>query len=426
MNDRRSGSGSPYRSHAASSRATYSSVIRRGSCGGSVDDRRGQVGPEVEQLVLDPPQQLGEIGGQLTGGQGDADQGVGLVHVPVRRDPRIGLGRLRHVGQPGPPAVAGLGVDAGEVDHVPHGIEPEPTGASGSGSAGAGWQGWFVTAPSPWTRHRPRSVIAPVLIVTVVCPRRGLRTGAGGVLDRSIARRLVGAARPDLTQLLGQLLDRCIPLPSTIDPAPEDSEAPGSTDCEYVPTGTSARPVNPPPTTNVPNSGEVTATIQLNGGTVKVVLDRNAAPCTVNSFISLAQQKFYDKTTMPPAGRLRHLHPAVRRPDRLRYRRSGLHVRRRARRHRDLHGRGGGDGQRRPEHQRLPVLPRLRRLGASPRATPSSARWTASRRVIGTMAYEGQDGKNPAGGGRPNNPSEITASRLPDCSGAELVEAAER
>ncbi len=36
----------------------------------------------------------------------------------------------------------------------------------------------------------------------------------------------------------------------------------------------------------------------------------------------------------------------------------------------------------------------------------------ASRRVVARMALEGQDGRNPAGGGRPNNPSEIISVTL--------------
>jgi peptidyl-prolyl cis-trans isomerase B (cyclophilin B) len=199
------------------------------------------------------------------------------------------------------------------------------------------------------------------------------------------------------------------PTPSSIDPAPEDSEAPGATDCEYVPTGTPAKPVEPPPTSAVPNSGEVTATFQMTGGTVKVVMDRNAAPCTVNSFVSLVRQKFYDKT---------RCHRLVD---------SGIFILQCG----DPTGTGtGGPGYSYADEldgtETYPGGVVAMANGGpntngsqfffvyddsqlDPNYTVFGKMDDASRRVIGTMAYEGQDGKNPAGGGRPNNPSEIVS-----------------
>ncbi len=197
------------------------------------------------------------------------------------------------------------------------------------------------------------------------------------------------------------------PTASTIEPAPEDSEAPGTTDCEYVSTGTPAKPVTPPPATGVPNSGEVTATIRMTGGTVKVTIDRNAAPCTVNSFISLAKQKFYDKTKC---------HRLVD---------SAIFILQCG----DPTGSGtGGPGYSFPDEldgtEKYPAGVVAMANGGpntngsqffyvyddsqlDPKYTVFGTMDDASRRVIGTMAYEGQDGKNANGGGRPNNPSEI-------------------
>jgi len=69
-----------------------------------------------------------------------------------------------------------------------------------------------------------------------------------------------------------------------------------ATTCEYPADGQPARPVDPPPTTDVPNAGEASATLHLTAGDVMLTLDREAAPCTVNSFTSLVQQGFYDDT----------------------------------------------------------------------------------------------------------------------------------
>ena len=54
--------------------------------------------------------------------------------------------------------------------------------------------------------------------------------------------------------------------------------------------------MNPPPTTHVPDSGKVTYALTLSSGVVKITMDRRKAPCTVNSFVSLASQGYFDKT----------------------------------------------------------------------------------------------------------------------------------
>ncbi|GGL55326.1 hypothetical protein GCM10011575_12180 [Microlunatus endophyticus] len=46
-------------------------------------------------------------------------------------------------------------------------------------------------------------------------------------------------------------------------------------------------------------SGTATAVITMSTGKITITLDRTDAPCTVNSFISLAEQKFYDNTECP-------------------------------------------------------------------------------------------------------------------------------
>jgi cyclophilin family peptidyl-prolyl cis-trans isomerase len=77
------------------------------------------------------------------------------------------------------------------------------------------------------------------------------------------------------------------------------STAASAAECEYTRTGTASRPVKLPPTTGVPMTGTATAVITTSAGKITVTLDRDNAPCTVNSFISLARQGFYDKTPCP-------------------------------------------------------------------------------------------------------------------------------
>jgi peptidyl-prolyl cis-trans isomerase B (cyclophilin B) len=58
-----------------------------------------------------------------------------------------------------------------------------------------------------------------------------------------------------------------------------------------------AKPVKPPRAGRVPTTpATVGATIVTDGGVIAVQLDNGKAPCTVNNFVSLAQQGFYDDT----------------------------------------------------------------------------------------------------------------------------------
>lgn len=64
--------------------------------------------------------------------------------------------------------------------------------------------------------------------------------------------------------------------------------------CSYLPDGTGAGATTPP--SNATVSGTIQATIHTTEGDVPIALNADHAPCTVNSFVSLAQQKFFDDT----------------------------------------------------------------------------------------------------------------------------------
>lgn len=78
--------------------------------------------------------------------------------------------------------------------------------------------------------------------------------------------------------------------------APASGQAEGTVACDFRPGGTPARPVDPPSGVDVPATGTATVTLSLGGQPITIELDRAAAPCTVASFTSLAQQGFYDGT----------------------------------------------------------------------------------------------------------------------------------
>lgn len=68
--------------------------------------------------------------------------------------------------------------------------------------------------------------------------------------------------------------------------------------CQYPPTGEpAAKPARPPRTGTVPTDpATVSAGIRTNRGSIGLRLANGHAPCTVNSFASLAQQGFFDNT----------------------------------------------------------------------------------------------------------------------------------
>ncbi|MGJ3509131.1 peptidylprolyl isomerase [Enemella sp. A6] len=204
-------------------------------------------------------------------------------------------------------------------------------------------------------------------------------------------------------------------------PAPEASEPAGETepsteqtgqagetvDCEYPPDGEPAKPVDAPETTGVPASGEATFTIETNEGNVVITMDRAKAPCTVNSFESLATQGYFDGTTC---------HRLVD---------SGIFVLQCG----DPTGTGtGGPGYSfADETDPSDTFPAgtVAMANAGPNTNGSQfflvyedTELPPNYTVFGTMdqdsigvvnriAAEGQDGTSPGGGGKPNNPAEI-------------------
>jgi peptidyl-prolyl cis-trans isomerase B (cyclophilin B) len=67
--------------------------------------------------------------------------------------------------------------------------------------------------------------------------------------------------------------------------------------CQYPPEGQASKKVNPPRTGKVPTDpGQISASMSTNQGNLGLMLDNAKAPCTVNSFASLAQQGFFNDT----------------------------------------------------------------------------------------------------------------------------------
>jgi peptidyl-prolyl cis-trans isomerase B (cyclophilin B) len=83
----------------------------------------------------------------------------------------------------------------------------------------------------------------------------------------------------------------------------KESSASGQTvTCDYPEDGQEAAREVEAPATDAPAQGTVEAVITTGQGDIGLTLDREKAPCTVQSFVSLAEQGFYDDTICPRLG----------------------------------------------------------------------------------------------------------------------------
>jgi peptidyl-prolyl cis-trans isomerase B (cyclophilin B) len=90
------------------------------------------------------------------------------------------------------------------------------------------------------------------------------------------------------------------------DPSSETSSEPAASGetatCEYPEDGQEPAREVEAPDTEATAEGTVTATMTTNFGDIGLTLDAATAPCTVNSFVSLAEQGSYDDTPCPRIG----------------------------------------------------------------------------------------------------------------------------
>jgi peptidyl-prolyl cis-trans isomerase B (cyclophilin B) len=249
---------------------------------------------------------------------------------------------------------------------------------------------------------------------------------AGGDRARASSSKR-SAGRPAATMIIGAavLISGCGQIPTPV-PAPDapassvvSSPVPSVSGrggevgdvCEYSASGDAARPVTPPLTTGIPTSGTISYVLAMTNGKVTITLDRTKAPCTVNSFVSLADQGYFDDTK---CHRLAD---------------SGIFVLQCG----DPTGTGNGGpgyefanetdgtesytegvvamangGPGTNGSQFFLVWADSTSLDETPNFTIFGSMNKESRDVVASMAGEGQDGSNTDGTGRPNNPCEIT------------------
>jgi serine/threonine protein kinase len=152
-------------------------------------------------------------------------------------------------------------------------------------------------APPPAQRSNKRLVLGivggsvlalagvAILIIALVTPSHHAANGANSAESRAPVH--TRAPRP------GRGPGAPVPPLPAFDP-PVDLGA----NCQYPATPDQpTKPVNPPRSGKVPTDPPVIrATISTNVGDIPIELDNAKAPCTVNSFLSLAQQQFFNNT----------------------------------------------------------------------------------------------------------------------------------
>jgi peptidyl-prolyl cis-trans isomerase B (cyclophilin B) len=69
-----------------------------------------------------------------------------------------------------------------------------------------------------------------------------------------------------------------------------------TTSCSYQQGGQEAAKDVDPPSESAPAEGTVDVTLETSAGDIPITMDRASTPCAVNSFVSLAEQGYFDKT----------------------------------------------------------------------------------------------------------------------------------
>jgi peptidyl-prolyl cis-trans isomerase B (cyclophilin B) len=201
-----------------------------------------------------------------------------------------------------------------------------------------------------------------------------------------------------------------VPVSPVSVPSPTSIAAGVQDICEYSVSGAAARPVALPPTTGVPTTGKISYLLAMTNGDVKITLDRAKAPCTVNSFVSLADQGYFNDTKChrladsgifilqcgdpTSTGKGGPGYVFANETDGTESYTEGT-----------LAMANGGPGSN--GSQFFLVWADSTSLDKKRNFTIFGRMDKASRDVVASMAEEGQDGSNPDGTGRPNNPSEI-------------------
>lgn len=84
----------------------------------------------------------------------------------------------------------------------------------------------------------------------------------------------------------------------TVLPAGRAEALPATVDCTYTPSGDPSKPVEAPRSEGIDTTVEsISMSMETDRGPIGLTLNNSESPCTVNSFVSLASQGYFDGTT---------------------------------------------------------------------------------------------------------------------------------
>ena len=132
---------------------------------------------------------------------------------------------------------------------------------------------------------RGARVVGPVVLVVGLAVS-GCGGSSGGAPPTSASSSTEAAASTTSAPSnakLGGAFTRATPLPPTVS-------------CDYRASGSAAKPNTAPSARDVSTQGMVPVSMTTSAGDIGLSLDRALSPCTVNSFLSLAKQNYFDGT----------------------------------------------------------------------------------------------------------------------------------
>lgn len=144
-------------------------------------------------------------------------------------------------------------------------------------------------------RRRRVAVITSVSVVVVVVVGVVLLVTLPKGAGSTTAAPATGAVAPASSAAPAAKTPASIP--TAVTPLPtRPTPFPATVNCSYPASGQPAKPVKAPGGTGISAQGTVPATLQTSSGAIPLTLDRALAPCTVNSFVSLAQQGYFNNS----------------------------------------------------------------------------------------------------------------------------------
>jgi peptidyl-prolyl cis-trans isomerase B (cyclophilin B) len=133
---------------------------------------------------------------------------------------------------------------------------------------------------------------AGILAAAMILTACTTKTGAPVAASSSARQEPTSAAER-------QPVDTPASIPTALAPAPKRTTAlPATVSCDYPasPSEPAAKPVQPPAGDGIPAQGTVGVAVGTTAGDLTLTLDKALAPCTVNNFVSLAKQGYYNDT----------------------------------------------------------------------------------------------------------------------------------